>query len=414
MGALPLLDDDGTLTVAEVGRRVERAIRRELPPTLWVRGEIQGLSRPPTGHVHLQLVGDGVSLPVVLFASDRPRVNRSLVAAGNAVRMADGTEVRIRVEVRFYAPKGQISLRMLAIDPAFTLGRLAEQREVLLRRLAADGALRAQSALAVPDLPLRVGLVTSLGSAAHGDVMRTLAAAGVGWRVVECHTAVQGPGAERSIAAALRAVAAAGVDVVCLVRGGGARTDLAAFDSEVVARAIATLGVPVLAGIGHDVDTSVADEVAWQRFVTPTAAATWLCERAQRWCERRDDAFAGCVRAAATAADRAGRRLERRAGRAAGSARHHLRAASQRVDGLAARAARRPELVLDAASAALAQRAARASAADPARLLARGWSITRTADGRLVRAPADAPAGSDIVTAVAGGEVRSTVTEAPS
>ena len=387
MSELRLLDDEGTLTVAEVGRRVERAIRRELPPVIWVRGEIADLKRPPTGHVHLSLVGEGCSLPVVLFSSDRDRVNRSLKAAGNAVRMADGTEVRIRCEVRWFAPRGQVSLRLLAIDPAFTLGRLAERREVLLQGLAAEGLLRAQSRLAMPALPRRVGLVTSVGSAAHGDVLRTLDASSLGWQVVECHASVQGPDAVTSIVAGLRAVAASGVDVVCLVRGGGARTDLAAFDAELVARTIAGLPVPVLTGIGHEIDTSVADEVAWERHVTPTACAAWLVDRAQRWCERREELLARCLTAAVVATDRAERRLDRRAGRAVSSARHQVRAASSTVESLAARI----------------------SAADPARLLARGWSITRTADGRLVRAVGDAPAGSAIVTTVADGDVRARV-----
>jgi exodeoxyribonuclease VII large subunit len=404
---MALFDEPDTLTVAEVGRRVERALRRELPASLWVRGEIQGLSRPTTGHVHFALAGEGCSLPVVLFASDRPRVNRSLVAAGNDVRMTDGTEVRIRVEVRFFAPRGQVSLRMLAIDPAFTLGRLAEQRAALLRRLSADGALRAQAALAVPELPLRIGLVTSLGSAAHADVERTLRSADIGFHVVECHAAVQGPDAERSLVAALGTVAAAGVDVVCLVRGGGARSDLAAFDGEALARAIAGLGVPVLTGIGHEVDTTVADEVAWARQVTPTATAVWVVDRVARWCERRDAAFAGCLQAAASAADRAARRLERRAGQATGATRHHLRAATHRLDALGGRVGRRPLAVLDTAGSGLDQRAARLAAADPSRLLARGWSITRTGDGRLVRAPADAPAGSTVITTLAGGELHS-------
>ena len=412
MREVRLLDDEGTLTVAEVGRRVERALRRELPAAVWVRGEIHDLGRPSTGHVHFSLVGEGCSLPVVLFASDRPRVNRSLTATGNAVRMADGTEVRIRCEVRFFAPRGQVSLRMLAIDPAFTLGRLAERRDVLLKRLAAEGLLRAQARLAMPDLPLRVGLVTSSGSAAHADVLRTLGAGAVGWRVVECHASVQGPGAVPSLVEALRAVAAAGVDVVCLVRGGGARTDLAAFDDERLARTVATLPVPVLTGIGHETDTSVADEVAWMRFVTPTAAAAWLVERAGRWCARRDDVFARCLAAATTATARAERRLDRRAGRVVGSSRHHLRAAAGRLDVLGRRAADRPPGALERASVALDQRAARVAAADPARLLARGWSITRAADGRLVRAVADAPAGAELVTTVADGEVRSRVEEA--
>jgi exodeoxyribonuclease VII large subunit len=404
---MSLLPDEGTLTVAEVGRRIERALKRELPPSLWVRGEIHGISRPRTGHVHFDLTGEGCSLKVVLFAGfDRDRVNRSL---GTGVRMTDGTEVRIKVEPRWFAPRGEVSLRMLAIDPAFTLGRLAEARETLLRQLAQEGLLRRQAALTLPDLPLRVGLVTSVGSAAHADVTRTLAAAGVGWQVVECHATVQGPEAPRSIVAALRAVSATGVDAVCLVRGGGARTDLAAFDADAVARAVALLDVPVLTGIGHETDTSIADEVAWRRFVTPTACAAFLVERAGAWRARRDDAFARCLAAASTAADRAERRLARHGERVASTAGRHLRASSARVDRAAERLARRPALVLDAAADALAHRSARVAAADPARLLARGWSITRDGDGRLVRAVADAPAGSTLRTTVSDGEIGSTV-----
>lgn len=409
MARLPLDDAEGTLTVAEVGRLVERAIRRVLPSPVWVRGEIHDLSRPRTGHVHFRLVGEGASLPVVLFASDRPRVNRSLKAAGNAVRMADGTEVRIRVEVRWFAPRGEVSLRMLAVDPEFTLGRLAAEREQVLRRLAAEGLLRAQARLELAELPLRVGLVTSLGSAAHADVERVLAAAGVGWRVVACDAPVQGPGADRALAAAVTTVAAAGVDVVCLVRGGGARTDLAAFDGEPLARAIATAPVPVLTGIGHEVDRSIADEVAWAHHPTPTACAAWLADLARRWCERRDALLDRCVHAAAAAGERAAARLEHRAGRVAGAARHHLRAAEVHATALADRLRRAPGPALARAVARLDHHAARVAAADPARLLARGWSITHLADGTLLRDPQAAPPGTELVTTVAGGEVRSTV-----
>jgi exodeoxyribonuclease VII large subunit len=417
VGAPSLFDDDGTLTVGEVSRRIERALRREFGDTpVWVRGEIRDIGRPATGHVHFNLLGtDGSggerSLPVVLFASDRERVNRSLRAGGSAVRMEDGIEVRIRVELRWFAPRSQVSLRMLAIDPSFTLGQLAERRDLLLKRLAADGVLRAQERLPFPALPLRVGLVTSLGSAAHADVERTLRASGFGFEVVECDARVQGIDAERSLVAALRRVEAAGVDVVCLVRGGGARTDLAAFDTELVARAVAGLGVPVLTGIGHETDTSVADEVSWRRTATPTACADELVRVVRTFCTRRDEVLGRCLRAATAASRRAADRLERSAGRIEGSAGRHLRDSHRRVDAHAATLARRPVVVLEAAGAALAQRGARVAALDPARLQALGWSITRTADGRLVRAPADVAVGAVLHTTTAGGALVSRVEE---
>jgi exodeoxyribonuclease VII large subunit len=325
--------------------------------------------------------------------------------------MDDGIEVRIRVEVRWFAARSQISLRMLGIDPTFTLGRLAEQRALLLRRLAADGLLDAQRRLPMPAVPLRVGLVTSLGSAAHADVHRTLGESGLGFRVVECDSRVQGVGAEAALAAGLRAVARVGVDVICLVRGGGARTDLAAFDGEELARAIADLEVPVLTGIGHETDTSVADEVAWQRHVTPTACAAHLVDRVRSFCGRRDELLARCLRAATAATGRSADHLERGAGRLGGAARRHLRDADRSLDRAAGDLARRSTVAVRTAADALDQRAARVAAHDPARLLARGWSVTRTAGGSVVTDPSAAPPGTRLRTTTAGGEVASTVVD---
>ena len=107
-----LPEPDGTLTVAEVGRRVELAVRRELGGKVWVRGEIHGKKRNANGHVFFDLVGDGCKLPVVLWSADRHAVNHALKRAGNAVAMEDGTEVRIRCEVQWHAPTGRIQLRM--------------------------------------------------------------------------------------------------------------------------------------------------------------------------------------------------------------------------------------------------------------------------------------------------------------
>jgi exodeoxyribonuclease VII large subunit len=407
-----LPEPDGTLTVAEVGRRVELAVRRELGGKVWVRGEIHGKRRNANGHVFFDLVGDGCKLPVVLWSADRHAVNHALKRAGNAVAMEDGTEVRIRCEVHWHAPTGRIQLRMDRIDPAFTLGQLAARREQLLQRLDADGLLRAQAALPMPEVPLRVGLVTSVGSAAHADVLRTLSASGFAWHVLECDARVQGTGAETSLADGVRGVVGAGAEVVLLVRGGGARTDLAAFDGELLARTIASAAVPVLTGVGHEVDTSVADAVAWARHVTPTACAEWLVTRVRAWCERRDAAWRRCTRATEVAADRAQRRVDRTGAAVANAARRHLRHASLGLDSASERLARRPVLSLAAAEAALQHRAARVAALDPARVLARGWSITRTADGRLVRSPDDVAAGDVLATTTAGGELHSRVQEA--
>lgn len=407
----PLFVDEPTWSVVELSQAVGLAVGRAFPDEVWVSGEIANLQRPPSGHVYFDLVGEGARLRVTLWAADRRVVNGILRRAGGAVRMADGTEVRLRARVTWWPDGGQLSLRMLAIDTAYTLGQLEADRQRLLLVLEAEGLLARQRALALATVPLRVGLVTSVGSAAAADFLHTLEASGHGWQVVVADVRVQGPAAESSVLAAFEAMAAVApaLDVVCLVRGGGARTDLAAFDREAVARAISLCPVPVLTGIGHEVDTTVADLVAHQRLKTPSACAAFLVERVAAFGEllaRRSDDVAA---AAAAVVERAGARLQRASARAGAAARHHLRAQEARLGANGQRLARLPHQVLDRAQRTLDTVDARARALDPSRLLARGWSITRDGTGRLVHEPGAVAPGSTLVTTVAGGELRSTV-----
>jgi exodeoxyribonuclease VII large subunit len=456
--------DEPTWSVTEVGEAVAVALRRTFPDEVWLRGVIHNLSRGRTGMVWFDLIepapGGDLSkpplatLPVVLFDDARRRVNARLAAGGNAVRMIDGTEVRVRGRLSYWPRGGRLQLQMSDIDPDFTLGRLAAERERLLRRLDAEGLLGRQSTLPPPLVPLRLGLVTSAGSAAEHDVLDELRRSGVGFRVIRADVRVQGVNAARSVVRALTAVSARGVDAVLLVRGGGATTDLAAFDSETIARAIATLEVPVLTGIGHDIDRTIADEVAHAAYKTPTACAqavvddvraferrtvdVWhdIAATVRRQLQGKAERLRACgrhvavatrqglaaadrdlaasaprVRRAATGAlDRSARALERSAGRASSSARGHLRGQESALAVAEQRLALRPPRLVAAAAHDLDRLEAQVRALDPARTLARGWSITRDAGGRVLRSAAEAAEGDELTTTLADGEVRSTVT----
>ena len=364
--------------MAELNAGIGAALSRAFPEEVWVRGEIANLNRPPSGHVYFDLVGDGCALGVTLWASDKQVVNAVLRRAGGAVRMTDGTEVRIRVRVSWYAERGRVSLRMLSIDTAYTLGRLAEARELLLRTLQAEGLLRRQAGLTLPPVPLRVGLVTSDGSAAAHDFLRTLEGSGHAWRVTVIDTRVQGATAERSILEALDADLRRLIrrfDVVCLVRGGGARTDLAVFDREAVARAIAT-------GTGRRLDRyRPRDRHHGRRRRRPPALP-----------------HADCVRHGAR---RAGhpvvRALEQHLGRhrsrrVAPSALYAKRRSTTAPDVSASC----PGHALDRATRLIDASESRVRAFDPARTLARGWSITHDGDGKLgaIDRPTSPPAGT--------------------
>ena len=451
---------DRTFTVGELSSGIARALARAYPDEVWVRGEIRDLARAPSEHVYFSLVdGDGddtasrAMLPVTLFANDRRAVNLLLRRSG-AVRMTDGVEVRIRGTVSLYAARGTIQFRMTWIDTDYTVSRLAASRDRLLRRLVAEGLVGRNASLPLPLVPLRIGLVTSLGSAAHADFLQELRQSGFAFEVTEVDARVQGSEAAASIVSAME-TAVVGVDVVALVRGGGAATDLAAFDDEAVARAIAAAPVPVATGIGHEVDSSVADAVAALAFKTPTACAAGLVALVAEFLDslrvlegrlgragtgqlRRHREVAAVQRRrllAASSVTVGGERaatahraqlLQYRGRFASTAASYRVEATGRAVASGAAGVVRPAAAELRRLATAVAPLAARATARvshgldvletvvtgqDPARLLARGWSITLTGDGRLVRRVGAVEPGDRLITRLVDGRVGSVVVE---
>jgi exodeoxyribonuclease VII large subunit len=433
--------NDQTLTVSELGTIVRAALEAAMPYGVWVEGEISGISRSRNGHVYFDLIEPDevagaaplATVPVVLFRDNRDRVNRLLKRHGDPIRMSDGVRIRIQGTVDYYPPQGRIQLRMSAIDPTYTLGQLAAERDALMAALSADGLLRANARPRIPDVPMRVGIVTSIGSAAHADIITVFERSELSFTLVEVDTPVQGQGAEASVAAAIRAAGAADVDVILVARGGGSKTDLATFDHELVARAIAAATVPVITGLGHDIDRSVADEVAHTATTTPTAAAQLVVARANEWLGRLAEheravvsggrraieraehrvamARSGISTASMAALDHAeerlghdSERLTRSARRADTRARAQLDLAVARIDVARRHALRRAEDRVELVEA-------RVRAIDPAIALARGWSITRTRDGRVVKSIDDLAPGTEITTRVADGTATSTITE---
>ena len=450
------LDDGGlpTLTVRELAEAINGALRRGFFEGVWVRGEVQGLSER-NGHLYFSLADDGdegkATIAVSLFANVRMKLRPLLQR--HRLRLADGLKVRIHGYPDLFAPTGRLSLKMSGIDPRYTLGELALQRDELVRRLVAEGLYDAQSRRSLPAVPLRVGLVTSVGSAAWHDVTEELAGSGFGFQVAACDTRVQGEWAAEMVAAAIRTLGRRPLDVVLVVRGGGARADLATFDSEAVARAIASSPVPVVTGLGHEVDRSVADEVACLALKTPTACAAELVDRVRRFRQGVEgtweaietvaaERLTGAERALGATARQAARqtrgslavasaRLAGHAERLPGQGRRTLERATTTLAGAAVRtrrgATRQAEAEatqLAAATARLGRRSptlgraeartldeleARVRALDPARALARGWSITHAADGRVVRSARDVAPGDRLTTTLVDGQLHSRV-----
>jgi exodeoxyribonuclease VII large subunit len=455
--------DDTTYTVGELARRIGYALEDAFPDDVFVTGEISGLNRSRNGHVYFDLCEVSpepgqppvASLPVALFKMNKDVVNRLLTRAG-ITRMDNGMQVRIRGVVTFYGKTGRLQLRMTGIDPTYTIGQLAADRDRVLKILLAEGLVERNRSLPVPAVPLQIGLVTSAGSAAYHDFVHELERSGYAWQVHLVDTRVQGAKADAEVDRALRTLEARGVAVIALVRGGGSRVDLAAFDTERVARTIAGLSVPVLTGVGHEIDRSVADDVAHTAYKTPTACAVALCNHVAAFVDRADRAFVDIagharrlldqhdrhVRAAAEHCSRATRgalnvhavridhlagrlgreaelvltrsrsHIDRAEGRVTADALRHLRGAAAEMTDAEQRVRTRPDRALMGAERRIDALAAHTRALDPARVLARGWSITRDADGRVVRTVEAVEPGAELHTTVADGTLTSTITRA--
>lgn len=431
------MPDAVTWTIPQLTDWVNALISTSLDGEIWVEGEITNLQRSSAGHVYFSLIEPGAvagaaphTLAVTLFDWHRQNVNRHLTRSGGGVRMSDGVRVRVRGAVEIYGPRSQLQLKMSGIDPVFTLGNLEAERARLLAELTAEGLIDANGRRSVTAFPTRIALITSLGSAAHADFIQEVSASGLGVHILAIDSRVQGTDAVESIVRALKRAVEERVDVIAVVRGGGARTDLAAFDHASVCRAVAGTKIPVWSGLGHETDRTVFDVVAHSTFKTPTACAAAIVERITGDRQILEDHFEAVIDRAAAALESASNGLDRRTNRIVRSAEHRLRAADGRLASAASRVVRSGDARLIRAGAQLDQfhRTLAATprliteehrrlrsiegtvrAYDPQVALQRGWSITRDEHGRLARADT-AEKGANLVTTLAGGVLHSVVT----
>ena len=287
----------GVLSIGSLYEEVQGALQAAFPRNrqLWVRGEIQHISDHRSGHLYMDLVdpGDDGARPRPAARGGVPTLNvkcwRSSWAplrhglAKEGIELAEGMVVVLRGTLDLYRAKGEISFILAEVDVTALLGRMAAQRAQLLRKLEAEGLLGRNAALRVPEVAMHVGLIASPGTEGYQDFVGQLTGSGFGFRVSFVPVSVQGPGAPAAISRALRVLSRSDCDVIAMVRGGGARADLGAFETEVVARAVAGATKPVFTGIGHSGDQSVADIVAARTCITPTECGHQIVVATRGW-----------------------------------------------------------------------------------------------------------------------------------
>jgi exodeoxyribonuclease VII large subunit len=425
--------------VRELVGQVRELVEQEYGD-VWVEGEISNYRPAPSGHVYFTLKDADAQLPVVLFRRQAMLLR---------FRPEDGLHVLVRGRVSVYEQRGQMQLVAETMEPVGA-GSLQLAFEQLKARLKAEGLFDAERKRPLPAFPRTVGIVTSPTGAVIRDFLNIVARRHSGLSVLIFPVSVQGDSAPAEIVAALDEVNASGlVDVIVVARGGGSLEDLAAFNSERVARAIAASQLPVVSAIGHETDFTIADFVADLRAPTPSAAAELITEAQHKIAERVAEQSNRLVRAARYQLLQARQRLTRLpVSRAEGRMSALLHRLAQRLDDLSQRleAALSEQLrqhqrnVADLAAAVLRhdprqglakarerlascrvrldrsldrklhESAARWSSLDarlhslsPLAVLERGYALVLDASGAVVRSTAQVAAGDQLTTRLSDG-----------
>jgi exodeoxyribonuclease VII large subunit len=276
MHVLETLEEPSVISVSALALYLKDLLETNaILQNIWVRGEVSNHRTYPSGHCYFTLKEGDAQLPCVFFKSARLRTS--------APDLSDGVAMAVNGRVSFYERDGKLQFYVEAVKPLGT-GELFERFEQLKARLAAEGLFAAERKRPLPSPPAVIGIVTSPQAAALRDMLRVLRMRYPLAQVILSPAQVQGTDAPSSIAAALDLLNEHGeADVAIVGRGGGSIEELWAFNEEIVARAIARSRIPVITGVGHETDFTIADCVADYRASTPTAAATVAVPNIEDW-----------------------------------------------------------------------------------------------------------------------------------
>ena len=396
------LEEVAVTLAGEFGRSSQR----------WIRGE---LTKDPYEKRHLYLdVKDASGAEALLRAKCWESVWTPIKARlrEQGVTLKAGTVINFLGYLDVYKPRGEMSVTITRVDVDAMLGDAALKLAELIKRLTAEGVLSANKEREVPEMPLRIGLVASPQTEGYKDFLGQLDRSGLAFEVTVVPTTVQGDSAPPAIVQAIEQLDALSLDLICVIRGGGSKADLACFDDEGVARAIGTAVTPIWTGIGHTGDTSVADMAANYYGITPTELGVHLVQRST-------DAYARAVtepasrllEAARDVLDEATQRVQSARREILSTARNRLTSEQRTLQHHSNTMIRAARAVVSASAEHLASTRQLFAAYDPQRRLDQGWSIATRADGTIVKSVDQVAVGDGLVVRVSDGTIHTTVTD---
>lgn len=445
------MTSESTLSVTQLLRRMKHLLEIQIG-SVWVEGEVSNLRRQPSGHWYFSLKDEDAQISCVMFGAKKREGSQSI---------GDGAKIRVQAEASVYEARGQLQIIITKAESSGT-GDLQRRFEELKRKLLTDGLFDADRKKPIPTFPKAIGLITSASGAALQDILNVLNRRAPWVQPYLLPVRVQGKGAEKEIARAIRQLGHPEshghprCDVIIVGRGGGSLEDLWNFNEEVVARAIASSDIPIISAVGHEIDFTIADFVADLRAPTPSAAAELavangeeLLQQLQQWRKRLNRPAHEALRHGLAELDalrrglsprrlnsslreramridmnrdtmvtttrarlqRESLRMEQRAGELKS---HHpktmLERRAEAITILTKRIASAAKSTVGMQSERLAGIRQMLRALGPEATFQRGYSITTDAAGRIIRSAVELQPGQTITTRIAQGTIQSEVT----
>ena len=407
------------ITLKQLQQQIKSAVEGALPLPVWVVAEVAELKVNYSGHCYMELVEKsepkrgGSSTPTAQARAVIWRSQWAMLAPyfrqQTGSELAAGMKILAKVLVSYHELYG-LSLQISDIDPGYTLGEVERQKQMTIAQLKADGVWDMNREQQLPYLVQRIAVVSSAAAAGYRDFMNELREGGYAFRCDLYDVVVQGAAAEESICAALDEVALKQelYDAVVLIRGGGSASDLSCFNSYRLCSYVAQFPLPVLTGIGHDKDTSVADMVAHTPLKTPTAVAAWLVDRMERiegWLEEMTIQLAnlatGRTKSEELRLERMASELKLQAATYCQRAAAHLELMREQVESLVLRRLEREQGRLE-----LMERSV--EALSPKRIMQLGFAVVR-AGGKALTSVGAAKAGEELEIELKNGVIKARV-----
>ena len=428
-------------TISELNRLIKDVINSGFPRVVWVCGEIQGYDRNKNkSHIFFDLVEKDkdskdiiAKIGLVIFSQKKAQISAILKKSENAFELKDDIEVKFACRVDFYAPHGAVRLIIEGIDPVYTLGKLAQERQRLIALLREKGVLDKNKQWPLSSVPLHLGLITADDSAAYNDFLSELEKSRFGFKLYLRDCLMQGKRAQDDICQAMDELTRmTSLDAIVITRGGGSIADLSCFDSESIARKIAESPLPVLSGIGHEINTTITDLAAHTYAKTPTAIAQFLVQRVQGFLDELDEKIRMIFEGATDGIEGQKQKLRSQAIDLQANTQHYLKRHHEHILRLTQVIGTRPPVFLKESrqlidrqqenlkkSVKLYLQDERSRAQhfkkiidvlDPVNTLRRGFSITRTQDGKVLKNISQVKLDAQLKTELFRGFVESQVT----